>query len=124
VVLVPPHPWSEFVFFDTSDEGFADWLELLACLDRYRAAWHLFMAGDVAGAGRALGAAHYYTADIETYVRGMVSLSKTLLPLCESTLAGRAHDLSDQFIADVEGLVALHLADITFHRNVPAAIAA
>jgi hypothetical protein len=105
VVLFPPHPWSEFVAFVTADEGAADYISLLACSDRYRAAWHCAYAGDAAGFSLALGRAKYYTADVEPYTKGLVSIAARILPACERIANGLDHGLTDEDRAFIEATV-------------------
>jgi hypothetical protein len=111
VVLLPPHPWTEFTAYESAEEGAADYVRLLATRDRYRAAWSAAHDGDAAGFSRALGAARYYTAEVESYTRGIVSIASRLAPLCERLVAEHAEQLSEDEREHIEALVALTLAE-------------
>lgn len=76
VWFYPPHPGCCFRAYATLDEGAADYLGLLR--KRFASAWPAVVAGDPAAFGRALKAAHYYTADEAEYTRGLVSIVRTL----------------------------------------------
>jgi len=95
VVLAAPHPWSAFCAYENAAEGCADYVQLLSGMERYRAAWHLAQKGDPDGFARALGHAGYFTAPVDVYARGVVSIAASLLPLCRATLADGAHELTD-----------------------------
>jgi hypothetical protein len=110
VVLLPPHPWSAFVAFATAAEGMADHVKLLACVERYRAAWSRAFHGDAAGFAHALRVARYYTADEEPYTAGLVSIAKRVEPACVRLTTGE-HGLTDEERAHVEDVVARTLVE-------------
>lgn len=113
VALPAEHPWSRFVGFLTAPEGFSDYVGLIA--KRYPTAWSKAYAGDTAGFVAALKAGHYFTADEIPYCKGVVSLVKTLLPLCEAldndALSAEEHER-------VESLIAVTLSD-SLHDGYP-----
>lgn len=111
VVLYPPHPWSEFVAFETADEGFADWLLLHTCSERYRKSWSRIYAGDAYGAVVELGKAGYFTADVSTYAKAVVSIAKSLLPVCQRLLAGDEHGLTEEYRERIRSMVSESLTD-------------
>ena len=97
VILIPPHPWTSFVAFETAEDGTADYVRLLACEDRYRAAWHEAIMGRFDAFSHALHAARYYTAEVLTYTRGLVSIANKLLPACQLAIDGQPHGIDDGF---------------------------
>jgi len=105
VVLFPPHPWSEFVAFESAVEGAQKYVELLALRDRYRPAWSRAFAGDAAGFSRELGKAHYYTAEVEAYTKGLVSIAKRILPACERVVVGEFPGLMGPEVAMLDAIV-------------------
>lgn len=105
VVLPKSHPWSRFVAFEMPEEGFADYVSLIA--KRFPRAWSCAYAGDPVAFCAALKAGHYFTADLDIYTHGIVSLARTLQPLCEDT----SGEISDEFAASVEALVGLTLRE-------------
>jgi hypothetical protein len=105
-VLPAEHPWSRFLAFETPEDGLSDYVLFLATRERYRAAWHLIMAGDADGAARALGHAGYYTAPIDTYAHGVASIATSLLPLCIAITEGVSTELNEDEMANVAAAVA------------------
>lgn len=95
VVLLPGHPWAMFTAFATAEEGAADYVALLACSDRYRQAWHAAVMGNPAAFSDSLSSARYFTAESETYKRGLVSIFHKILPACEAIVAGKGHGIDD-----------------------------
>lgn len=65
------HVTARFRAFASLAAGAADYLKLLT--HRFATAWPFVVAGDVDGFARALHVAHYYTAPVEDYVRGMLA---------------------------------------------------
>jgi hypothetical protein len=111
VVLPDSHPWARFCAFESAEEGMADYVALLACSDRYRAAWTLAARGDADGFARVLGVAGYYTADPATYARGVVSIAAALLPLCRATLASFDRGLTDDEVSEIAAAVSNTVAN-------------
>lgn len=64
------HLAQRFRAFASLEEGATDYLRLL--VRRFAIAWPAVLAGDAAGFAVALHDAHYYTAHVEDYTRGMV----------------------------------------------------
>lgn len=111
----PPHPQTHFAAFLTPAAGVADYLKLLSCTDRYRAAWSRAYVGDARGFVEALGRAGYFTADPNVYARGIVAIAAKLLPLC-----GSNDPLSDEDRDHIGELVAVTLAlDADEYRHAP-----
>lgn len=110
VVLVPPHPWTEFVAFDTAAKGMAEHIKLLSCTDRYRTAWSRAYAGDVIGTAQALHTASYFTADLDPYAKGMALIAAKLSPICKTVL-GAAPLVSDEDRVRISDLVASTMAE-------------
>lgn len=111
-VLLAGHPWSRFVAF-VQDEQHADpaeeqgagrYVDFLADRERYRAAWHALRLGDAVAFASELHAAGYFTAELETYARGLVRLTEQSLELCETVLEDRTEKLDDAFVANVIAL--------------------
>lgn len=125
VVLHPPHPWSSFVAFESAEKGAVAYVEFLSLKDRYRNAWHFAYVGDAAGFSHALHQAGYYTADEDAYTRGLVSLAKELLPICQRIIAGEDHTITDADRERIMGLVALTVSQSWANDNdtAPAAVA-
>jgi len=105
----PPHRQTHFAAFQEAAHGMADYLALVACTDRYRAAWHEFCAGDADAAVRALGRAGYFTADASTYAKAVVSIAAHALPICEGVTGG----VDDAAADEIHHLIALTLWDNT-----------
>lgn len=63
------HLVARFRAFPSLAAGAADYLRLLS--RRFATAWPFVVAGDVDGFAHALHVAHYYTAPVEDYARGM-----------------------------------------------------
>jgi hypothetical protein len=117
VVLIPPHPWSSFVAFDNAAEGAADQVDLICCrLDRYATAWSACYRGDPEAFVRALGAAHYFTGNIEPYVKAVVSIFHQILPACQAAVDDGDSPLDDETRARVAGLVAATIWDSALGR--------
>lgn len=117
VVLYPPHPWSSFVAFDTAEDGAADYVRLLSCKDSYRQAWHEAVMGRPEAFSHALGSAHYYSADAETYTRGVVSIFNRLLPVCARLVDGNGHGIDDELREHVQAIVFESLRDMGRDRD-------
>lgn len=112
VVLLPPHPWCEFAAFETAEDGCRDYCDLLSSHARFSAAWSRAYHGLSTDFAHELGRAGYYTADIDTYTRGLVSIADRILPACARILAGRAHEITDADRAHVAEVVALTLGGL------------
>lgn len=110
VVLPDTHPWARFCAFESAEEGAADYVALLACNDRYRAAWGLAFKGDADGFGRAICLAGYCTADPAVYSRGVVSIAAALLPMCRAVLAGDEHEFTDDEVFNITAAVSNTIA--------------
>lgn len=63
------HVMGRFRAFATLDAGAADYVRLLA--HRFARAWPAVLAGDVEAFARTLHELGYYTASVDSYVRGM-----------------------------------------------------
>jgi hypothetical protein len=83
----PPHPQTNFRAFFTAADGFADHIKLLATVSRYANAWACAERGDPEAYSRACAAAGYYTANVESYTRAVVSLFAKYLPLVREHFA-------------------------------------
>jgi hypothetical protein len=116
VVLGAEHPWARFAAFKTAARGMADYVQLLACMDRYRPAWSRAYAGDPEAFVRALGRAGYFTANVDTYARAVVSIAARVLPACGLYLGTRSEGLTDEDRRHVAELVQLTLADSALGR--------
>lgn len=112
----PPHPQTRFRAFLTAAEGAAEYVAFLATRERYRAAWSRAYAGDAEGFSRSLAKAGYYTANVESYTRGLVSIAARSFPACVRILADEHHGLTDEDREHIDGLVALTLSDAAFRR--------
>lgn len=110
VYLYPPHPWTEFTAFESAIDGAARYIEFLSCRDRYRDAWHALRTGDAFAFSHELRKAGYYTADEVQYTKGLVSIAKRSLPLCDKILAQEAHELDDDYVANVTAISQATLA--------------
>jgi len=117
VLLFPPHPWSSFVAYESAEEGCADYVQFLSCNDRYKAAWHAACVGDPVAFSHALGAAHYYTADVDAYTHGLVSIFSHLLPICERIVSDQDHGVDESLRMQVQNLVASTLSSSDFFRT-------
>jgi hypothetical protein len=117
VVLIPPHPWSSFVAFENATEGAARYIEFLSCRERYRKAWHALYSGDVRSFGHELRAAGYFTADEETYTRGLVQLASESLPACRAILAGDTHTFTPEEITNTLALVEATVAETIWNHG-------
>lgn len=74
--------------YEDIDGGALAQLEFLAKRSRYAAAWRAAESGDPEAFSRALSAAGYYTASVESYTKTLVSLFRSYRPLCVSALDG------------------------------------
>lgn len=70
------HITARFRAFASLTAGAADYLKLLT--HRFAKAWPFVAAGDVEGFARALHEAHYYTAPVEDYARGMLARASAI----------------------------------------------
>lgn len=78
VRLYPDHPWCKFRAFSSLEEGSAAYLDLLA--DRFSTAWKKVEEGDPEGFVRALHASGYFTANLEKYLKEVLSLFREYVP--------------------------------------------
>lgn len=108
VVCVPPHPWTEFRAFASAVDGGAQYVAEL--FQHFPRAWGLAYSGNAAGYVEALGAAGYFTGDLEPYRRAVVSIAAKTLSLCQKICAGDSGALTDDERNEITGLVALTLA--------------
>lgn len=70
------HITARFRAFASLAAGAADYLKLLT--RRFASAWPSVVAGDVDGFARALHVAHYYTAPVDDYARGMLARASAI----------------------------------------------
>lgn len=114
----PPHPQTWFRAFSSAEDGAAEHLAFLAVDSNhdgkniYATAWARFEAGDPEGAVRAMKIAHYFTGNVEAYVRAVVSITNQIEALAQRVIDGEHHtDLVDALTAEdrekIAGLVAL-----------------
>lgn len=115
VVLLPPHPWTEFVAFETAAQGTARYFEFLSCRERYRRAWKRAFVGDAVGFSLELGAAGYYTADVGAYTAGLASIAKRILPICKRVITGDDYGITGQDREHISA-VALSLMETVYSR--------
>lgn len=64
----PGHPQTRFVAYANPTDGAYEYIAFQARRSRYLAAWQRLLAGDVEGYVRALSAAGYFTAPVESYL--------------------------------------------------------
>lgn len=107
----PPNRTTWFRAFLTAAEGTREQVTFLATRDRYRAAWHQIYLGKADAAVRALGAAGYFTANVDAYAKAVVLISGHVLQACADCVTGKEPGLDDTTIAHVEGLVLESLYD-------------
>lgn len=81
--LPPGHPQSRFRAYDTLTDGVKDKLNFLN-RTRYAVAKDAALGGSPGAYSRALSTAGYYTANVDSYTRSLVSLFSTYLPLCQT----------------------------------------
>jgi len=78
--LPPGHPQTRFRAYANAYDGAYDYVSFQAReLNRFRAAWMLLLAGHVEGYVRALSAAGYFTAPVETYLATVSKLHAEFL---------------------------------------------
>lgn len=77
-----------FAAYATLAQGCAVYLR--AMVTRWRTAWPFVVAGDVRGFAAALSAAHYFTAPVDEYTRGMLARRALLEPMIERVLSAQA----------------------------------
>lgn len=70
----PPNPTCNFRAFKTATEGFVDYIQFLAQRQSYAKAWAQVLIGDPAAYCSALKDARYFTATLESYTNGVVSI--------------------------------------------------
>ncbi len=76
----PGHPQTRFRAYANAVDGAYEYVTFQAReLPRYQAAWKLLLAGDVEGYVRALSAAGYFTAPVESYLKTVRSLYNEFL---------------------------------------------
>lgn len=119
VVVVPPHPWTEFRAFSSAADGGAEFVAFLATKDRYRKAWGKAFAGDARGFVHELKTAGYFTGPEASYTSAVVSISERLLPACQRLLQLGAGPLTDEDREHVNQIVALATDQFYFHRDEP-----
>ena len=69
VKVTPIHPACRFRAFHTAEEGALDHIALL--VKRFPTAWACALAGDSVGYAYALSNAHYFTANVDQYLKGL-----------------------------------------------------
>lgn len=74
-LFYPYHPQTFFVALDTPLEGAEFYIKFLSSKSRYKKAWEQLILGDPVGYCRELKAGGYFTADLEHYTKGVISLT-------------------------------------------------
>lgn len=77
VWFFPPAPACRFRAFRSLDEGAVDYLSMMR--RTFRSAWPALLSGDPVAFVSALKAAHYFTADVGLYTRGVSSIFTSVL---------------------------------------------
>lgn len=72
----PPHPQTHFNAYPSAVEGAREYISFLVNRKRYKAAWEQVLAGDPVAYCAALKAGGYFTADLDSYTKGVVKLTK------------------------------------------------
>lgn len=101
--LPPGHYQTRMRAFDTFAEGVSDKLDFL-CWRRYAAAKEQAMAGDPSAYVHAVRAAGYFTANLKPYLRAVLSLYRTYLPIAKEQTADPeplAPETEDQLCLDM-----------------------
>jgi hypothetical protein len=76
----PGHPQTRFRAYANATDGAYEYVSFQAReLPRYRTAWNLLLGAHVEGYVRALSAANYFTAPVETYLKTVQSLYSEFL---------------------------------------------
>jgi flagellum-specific peptidoglycan hydrolase FlgJ len=112
----PPHPQTHFRAFLSAADGCAEFVGFLANRERYRRAWDRACAGDASGFVLALGAAGYFTANVETYRRAVQSIANRVELACARALAADAHEFTAMDLEELDGLVGITLRESTLGR--------
>lgn len=112
----PPHPQTHFRAFLSAADGCAEFVGFLANRERYRQAWSRAYAGDASGFVLALGAAGYFTANVESYRRAVQSIANRVELACARAVAEDDHALTVADRQEIGELVALTLADSALGR--------
>jgi len=86
-MFYPYHPQTHFVAFDNPLDGADYYIRFLSQRKRYRRAWAEVMSGDPVAYSRELKKAGYFTADLDHYTRGVVSLTKEFKRKSDDLLA-------------------------------------
>jgi len=117
----PGHYQCRMRAFPDAASGAAEHVEFLAVdttpnngkPNRYARAWQAAMDGDPEAFCRELGAAGYYTADVDTYARAVVSLFRTYLPIAQAgePPARLSEAAEDQLCLDMAECMRLELPD-------------
>ena len=77
---VPPgHPQTRFRAYESAEAGALEYVQFQAQIKRYQAAWQHLLNGQVEPYVRALSAAGYFTAPVETYLKTVKSLHSEFL---------------------------------------------
>lgn len=114
--FTPPHPQTRFRAFLSLADGCAEFVGFLANRERYRQAWSRAFAGDASGFVLALGAAGYFTANVETYRRAVQSIASRVELACARALAADAHEFTAADIEEIDGLVGITLRESQLGR--------
>lgn len=85
VWFFPPATACRFRAFRSLDEGAVDYLAMMR--RSFRSAWPALLSGDPVAFVSALKAAHYFTADVGLYTRGVTSLFASFLARLPADLA-------------------------------------
>jgi hypothetical protein len=112
----PPHPQTWFRAFLSAADGCAEFVGFLANRDRYRKAWDRAVAGDPSGFVLALGAAGYFTANVETYRRAVASIANRVELACARALDAERHEFTAADIEEIDGLVGVTLRESLLGR--------
>jgi hypothetical protein len=110
VGFAPDHAQCRFRAFESAEEGCAEFVDFLASNERYRRAWTAAYRGRGPDFVLELGRAKYFTADVATYTKAVVSIAARVRPACEKALGLPGLDLTDADREHVASLVALTLA--------------
>lgn len=82
----PPHPQTNFRAFDSSVDGIADHIKLLALTKQYDKCWEQARMGEPERYCFELKQAGYFTANLKQYTAGVVKIANQLLPDCAAYL--------------------------------------
>lgn len=75
----PGHPQTRFRAYANATDGAYEYVAFQAKIKRYAVAWQCLLAGSVEGYVRALSAAGYFTAPVESYLKTTAALHSEFL---------------------------------------------